>query len=151
MSCTIFLLPGGTPISSLWKESEHANALPRCHCFIRWMPLSFPSVLLSLPGFECRHPVSSSGQGCQEPLTLLSLAESWTLSRSLDFSPLTPSSLLFQAYFFSPSLWSPFLSVVIVKVGWGEATALKCQNISADTWKVNILRMLKQCKGCLFP
>lgn len=65
--------------------------------------------------------------------------------------PFTPSSSLFQAYFFSPSLWSSFLSVVIIKVGWGEATALKCQNISADTWKVNLLRMLRQCKGCLFP
>lgn len=49
---------------------------------------SFPSTLLSLPGFKCCHPVSSSGQGCQEPLTSLSLAGSWTLSRSPDFFPL---------------------------------------------------------------
>lgn len=62
-----------------WKK-KRAGRPPRCPGVTvllgECLSPSFPSTPLSVPGFECRHRGSSSGRGCQEPLTFLSLAGS---------------------------------------------------------------------------
>lgn len=112
------LWAGEAVIARLGKQ----GGSPRCHCFRRWVPLSLLVAISAVRSARLRVPPPRLfiRTGLPGATYLLSLAGTWTLSRSLDFYP---HLLLLPAWFFFFHDNTKFISISKTEI---SLKMLKC-------------------------